>query len=68
METARLFQHGKSQAVRLPEEFRFHGDKVYFKRVGRAVVLLPYDTPWESLIDSVNHFSEDFMLDRNQPG
>ncbi len=68
METARLFQHGKSQAVRLPEEFRFHGDKVYIKRVGRAVVLLPYDTPWESLIDSVNHFSEDFMLDRNQPG
>jgi antitoxin VapB len=46
METAKLFQNGKSQAVRLPKEYRFRSDRVYIKRVGSAVILLPYQTPW----------------------
>ena len=41
MKTARLFKNGQSQAVRLPKEYRFAGDKVLIKRVGNAVVLLP---------------------------
>ena len=67
METAKLFQNGKSQAVRLPKEFRFGSDRVYIKRVGNAVVLLPYQTPWESLLDSLTLFSTDFMSERIQP-
>jgi antitoxin VapB len=67
METAKLFQNGQSQAVRLPEEFRFDGAKVSITRVGNAVVLLPYHTPWEPLFDSLDHFSEDFMNERAQP-
>ena len=67
METARLFQNGKSQAVRLPKEFRFGSDRVYIKRVGDAVVLLPYQTPWETLLDSLSLFSADFMSERAQP-
>jgi len=67
METAKLFQNGKSQAVRLPKEFRFNNDRVYIKRVGDAVVLLPYQRPWKSLLDSLSLFSEDFMSERNQP-
>ena len=67
METAKLFQNGKSQAVRLPKEFRFGSDRVYIKRIGNAVVLLPYQTPWESLLDSLSLFSADFMSERNQP-
>src|SRR5271169_3460105 len=67
METAKLFQNGKSQAVRLPKEFRFGSDRVYIKRVGNAVILLPYQTPWETLIDSLSDFSTDFMSQRNQP-
>lgn len=66
METAKLFQNGKSQAVRLPKEFRFGSDRVYIKRVGNAVVLLPYQTPWETLLDSLTLFSADFMSERNQ--
>ena len=67
METAKLFQNGKSQAVRLPKEFRFgSSDRVYIKRIGNAVVLLPYQTPWETLLDSLNLFSADFMSERNQ--
>ena len=67
METAKLFQNGKSQAVRLPKEFRFGSDRVYIKRIGNAVVLLPYQTPWESLLDSLTLFSTDFMSERIQP-
>ncbi|MDI6770304.1 MAG: type II toxin-antitoxin system VapB family antitoxin [Anaerolineales bacterium] len=67
METARLFQNGKSQAVRLPKEFRFGSDRVYIKRVGEAVVLLPYQTPWKTLLDSLPLFSADFISERAQP-
>jgi antitoxin VapB len=66
METAKLFQNGKSQAVRLPKEFRFGSDRVYIKKLGNAVVLLPYQTPWETLLDSLSMFSPDFMNDREQ--
>lgn len=67
MQTAKLFQNGKSQAVRLPKEFRFIGDHVYMKRMGNAVILLPYGAPWQSLVDSLALFSDDFMQDRAQP-
>jgi len=64
METAKLFQNGSSQAVRLPKEFRFPGDRVYIKRVGNAVVLLPYGAAWESLVDSLSRFSADYLESR----
>jgi antitoxin VapB len=66
METAKLFQNGKSQAVRLPKEYRFGSDRVYIKRVGRAVVLLPYRSSWDVMVDSLSLFSEDFMIERTQ--
>jgi antitoxin VapB len=60
METAKLFPNGQSQAVRLPKEFRFEGDRVYIRRVGAAVVLLPYEEPWQVLFESLGQFSADF--------
>jgi antitoxin VapB len=67
METAKLFQNGKSQAVRLPKEFRFGSDRVYIKRVGNAVILLPYKSSWDTLLESLAQFSSDFMSERRQP-
>lgn len=67
MKTTKLFQNGKSQAVCLPKEFRFDGDRVYIKKVGSAVVLLPYQASWETLLDSLSLFSTDFMSERIQP-
>ena len=67
MQTARLFKNGRSQAVRLPKEFRFDGDRVFVKRVGNSVVLIPYQEPWQSLFDSLEQFSDDYMEDRGQP-
>lgn len=67
MQTAKLFQNGQSQAVRLPKQFRLEGNVVYIKRLGNTVVLIPMDNPWNALFDSLNKFSDDFMLERNQP-
>lgn len=67
MKTAKLFQNGQSQAVRLPKEFRFEGDEVIIKRSGNAVVLIPANHSWDVLADSLDKFSADFMDNRNQP-
>jgi antitoxin VapB len=67
MKTAKLFQNGQSQAVRLPKEFRFEGDEVIIKRSGNAVVLIPANHSWDTLADSLHKFSADFMDNRNQP-
>ena len=46
---AKLFKTGRSQAVRLPKEFRFTGTEVRIRRSGNAVVLEPVDDGWEWL-------------------
>jgi antitoxin VapB len=66
METAKLFQNGQSQAVRLPKKYRFPGDKVLIRRIGNAVVLLPYQDAWETLFESLEQFSDDFMSEERQ--
>ena len=65
--TTKVFMSGRSQAVRIPKEFRFDGSEVFGPRVGRGVLLLPCDDPWQSLIDGVGMFSDDFMESRDQP-
>jgi antitoxin VapB len=67
METAKLFKNGRSQAVRLPKEFRFEGSQVFVKRVGEAVLLIPFRESWQTLFDSLDQFSGDFMEERAQP-
>jgi antitoxin VapB len=67
MNTAKLFKNGKSQAVRLPKEFKFEGDEVYINKIDRNVILIPKDDPWGSLLNSLNKFSDDFMSERKQP-
>lgn len=67
MNKAKLFKNGQSQAVRLPKEFRFEEDEVYIKRQGKIIILFAVDNPWEPLLDSLSHFSDDFMATRDQP-
>jgi antitoxin VapB len=56
--TAKLFTHGRSQAVRLPKEFRFAGSEVRVSRIGAKVVLEPMQKPpfdvkaWRAKLDS----------------
>ena len=66
MRTAKLFKNGGSQAVRLPKEFRFKGSRIFIKKAGDAVVLLPRRDSWQVLFDSLEQFTDDFMASRNQ--
>ena len=67
MDTARLFQSGRSQAVRLPKEYRFEGTEVVVQHFGNGVLLLPLDDPWQTLAAGLAAFEPDFMLTRAQP-
>ena len=63
MEVAKVFSKGGSQAVRLPKSCRFEQDEVLANRVGSIVILMPKDDPWKSMVESLPHFTEDFLAD-----
>lgn len=68
--TAKLFQNGQSQAVRLPKEFRFENQQeVFVKKINGMVVLIPKgnDNVWDRMFDNLETFSDDFMETRVQP-
>jgi antitoxin VapB len=59
METAKIFWSGRSQAVRLPKDFRFEGDEVRIRRHGSAVILEPLTDDWAWLDALVGKLDED---------
>ena len=68
MQSAKLFRNGRSQAVRLPKELNFPGDAVYVQKVGETVILFPQDKVWETFLNGLRGFTDDFMADgREQP-
>jgi antitoxin VapB len=66
--TAKLFTTGRSQAVRLPMEFRFQGTEVFIRRnpVTGEVVLTPKPTSWQEFFELADRtdIPTDFMMDR----
>ena len=70
MTTAKLFWSGRSQAVRLPKEFRFQGSEVRIRRRGKAVILEPAADDWSWLDAIVGKLDDDFVEvvnERQQP-
>jgi antitoxin VapB len=67
MDTAKVFVTGRSQAVRLPKEYRFDADEVCIARVGELVILYSRKKGWDVLEAGIRHFTEDFLADRGQP-
>ncbi|MCL2197671.1 MAG: type II toxin-antitoxin system VapB family antitoxin [Defluviitaleaceae bacterium] len=59
LSTAKLFTNGKSQAVRLPKEYRFSGNEVGIARVGEMIVLYPQDSAWR-IFDTSEPVTDDF--------
>jgi antitoxin VapB len=66
---AKLFRNGRSQAVRLPKEFRFEGDAVRIRKVPQGVLLEPLVTDTKKWFEKLDSFaSEPFMPEgREQP-
>ena len=61
--TAKVFENGRSQAIRLPKEFRFTSDEVMVNRIGDIVILLPKQNKWDLFMKAIDMFSDDFMPD-----
>ena len=61
MMTAKVFENGRSQAVRLPKECRFNTDEVAVNRIGDIVLLMPKTNKWSSFMQAIDMFSEDYM-------
>ncbi len=61
MMTAKVFENGRSQAVRLPKECRFSSDEVMVNKIGDIVMLLPKNSKWDSFMKAIDMFSQDFM-------
>ena len=60
MDTAKIFENGRSQAVRLPKEYRFKDNEVFVKKINDIVLLIPKNSVWKAMEDSLEYFSEDF--------
>ncbi len=67
MDIAKLFLSGRSQAIRLPKQYRFSGNEVVVKHFGNGVLLLPIDYPWQMLESGLQAFDPGFVLSRDQP-
>lgn len=61
MTTAKIFENGRSQAVRLPKECRFSDDEVFVSKVGDIVMLIPKKLKWSGFLNGLDMFSDDFM-------
>ncbi len=69
--TAKLFQNGQSQAVRLPKAFRFeNATEVFIKKVDGVVMLIPKtdEAVWSRMFERLSEFSDDYLNERTQPG
>ena len=67
---AKIFKNGQSQAVRLPNEFRFENqDELFVKKVENGIILLSKNdkSVWDNMFNRLDEFSDDFMNERVQP-
>ena len=68
METAKIFENGRSQAVRLPQKYRFQADEVVIQKLGDAVLLVPKESLWNTFLDGVNSFTDDIFENGRDQG
>ena len=61
---AKIFMNGRSQAVRLPKEYRFDTDEVYITKQGDNIVISAKKPTWDEFFDSKSAFGNDFLQDR----
>jgi antitoxin VapB len=65
MTSAKVFKNGRSQAIRLPKEFRVKSNEVYLKRVPGGFIVLERD-PWEICLEACQVLPDDFMKEGRQ--
>ncbi len=61
MMTAKIFENGRSQAVRLPKEYRFSSEEVFVNKIGETLIIMPKESKWESFMQAIDMFSSDYL-------
>ena len=61
---AKIFMNGRSQAVRLPKEYRFDTDEVYITKQGQNIIIFAKKPTLDEFFDSKSIFGDDFLKDR----
>ena len=68
MATGKVFMTGRSQAVRLPKEYRFDTEEVVLNKIGDVLIMIPKDKAKDIFLSSLDEFTDDFMAEgRKQP-
>lgn len=68
METAKVFENGRSQAVRLPKKYRFNVDEVVVQQLGDAILLVPKESLWQTFLDGLDSFTGDIFENGRDQG
>ena len=55
------------RAIMIPHALKINDSKVYLKKIGNSIHIIPFHNPWQNLIESLDTFTPDFMTERNQP-
>ena len=64
---AKVFQNGRSQAIRLPKEYRVDGKEVYIEKIGHSIIIIQKEkSKWHVMRKALDDLSE-FDFDRDQP-
>lgn len=65
METIEIKNYKGEQAIRIPKAMQINDEKVYLKKVGNTLYIIPFHNPWQNLFESTHSFTSDFMEDRD---
>ncbi len=65
-ETSQIKSQKGTQTVKIPKSLAIDDDKVYIKKMGNILYIIPYHNPWQNLIESLDSFTPDFMDSREQ--
>ena len=65
---AKVFQNGRSQAIRIPKEYRVDSEEVYIEKIGDSLIIKPkYKNKWDNFFDNLDTIdTNDFLTSRDQ--
>ena len=66
LDTAEVQDTSGCQFIKLPENFRINDDKVYLRKIGETLYIIPFHSPWQNLFQSLDEFTPDFMGERTR--
>ncbi len=61
MATAKILNNGINQVIQLPNEYKIRSDEMIVHKVGNAIILLEKEDRWQTFLNGIDSFSDDFL-------